>query len=149
VHGLAGVPAQIAPVIVPTRQTGHGWALFPVSTVRAANWMFSVDAPVEVSSVPAAGWANVFSVHTDVPPFGTGSGVPKRQPVFEQSNEFDPVDTPVSVGPTVQFGPVHANVKRVAEAGGVGPSATVDSPPPSERNPQRRFFRSIVPAASR
>jgi hypothetical protein len=33
VQGLPGEPAQSAPAVVPTRQTGQGWVALPVTTV--------------------------------------------------------------------------------------------------------------------
>ena len=121
VQGLDGVPAQAAPVIEPIRQIGHGCALLPVNTVRAVRRTLSTMPPVDVSSVPAAGALNVFSVQTDSPAFGTGSGVPNRQPVAEQSY----ADVPVEIGPTVHDEPVQEVENRVAEPDGVAESATV------------------------
>lgn len=85
VQGLAGVPAHAGPEIEPLRQIGHGCEAFAVTTVRAVSWMFKVAAPVDVSRLPDTGLLNVFSVQTESPAFGTGSGVPNRHPVLLQS----------------------------------------------------------------
>ena len=68
-----------------TAQIGHGCVLFPVRTVRDCSWMFSVDTPVTVSSVPVTGALNVFSTQLELPPLRTGSGVPNRHPTVVQS----------------------------------------------------------------
>jgi hypothetical protein len=97
--------------------------------------------------VPLAGAVQVFSTHVEVPPFGTGSGVPKLQPVFVQSGPGVLTGGVAEVGPMVQFEPVHASEKRLIEPSGVGPSATKEPPPPMLSPPQVRFLNG--PPASR
>lgn len=148
-HGEPGVPAHGAPAIVPTRQSGQGWVTLPVTIVREVSETFIELTPVEVSSVPLAGAANVFATQVERPglsTFGIGSGVPKEQPVFVQSM----APTGASVGPMVHDEPAQVVVKRFVEPSGVGPSATVDSPPPMLSPPQVRFFNTApVPSVVR
>jgi hypothetical protein len=114
--------------------------------VREFNWKFSVAEPSVRSSVPLTGEENVFSTHTDKPAFEIGSGVPKRQPVFVQSNPAPAA----AIGPTVQWpSAVQLRLKRFVDPAGVVLSGTCERPPPSERFPQMSFFSGIVPARSR
>jgi hypothetical protein len=100
---------------------------------------------VDVSSVPVTGDLNVFSTQLEFPPFGIGSGVPKRQPVVVQSK----VAPGVGVAPTVHEGPLHESVKRFVAPSGVVLSGTVETPPPRESRPQRIVFKGVTPFVSR
>jgi hypothetical protein len=80
------VPAQTGPEIDPDRQTGHGCVLLPVRIVFEFSGKFQLATPVEMSRVPLGpAPENVFSTQVVLPPFGMGSGVPKRQPAAVQS----------------------------------------------------------------
>jgi hypothetical protein len=96
-----------------------------------ASEMFALITPVERSTVPLAGDANVFDTHVVMPPFGIGSGVPKLQPV---PVHWKP-EPAVVVAPSVQLLPLQLTVNRLVEPSGVGPSSTVDNPPPMLRPP--------------
>jgi hypothetical protein len=66
-----------------------------------------------------------------MPPFGIGSGVPKLHP---EPVHWKPGPAAV-VAPSVQLFPVQLTVKRLVDPSGVGPSATVDRPPPMFKPP--------------
>ncbi len=146
VQGEPGVPTHGAPAVEPMRQTGHGWVALPVTTEIDVSGIVTWLVPVERSSVPLAGPEKMFWTHVVVPPFGIGSGVPNTQPVFVHLNP----GPSASVGPRVQVVPVHEVVKRLVAPSGVGPSATVDAPPPMSRPPQVRFLSGVpVPSVVR
>ena len=56
----------------------------------------AVVAPVTRFTVPVDGVVNVLTLHAESPPFGTGTGGPKLQPVVVQSKP----------GPVVMVGPI-------------------------------------------
>src|SRR4029453_18122686 len=108
-----------------------------------------VWAPVERSSVPLAGALQVFStqvVRAGTASFGISSGVPKLQPVVLQSGAAELGGGVVVNAPMVQVGPVQLSVNRLVAPSGVGPSETIEPPPPTLRPPQVRFLiRPPVP----
>jgi hypothetical protein len=116
----------------------------PVTTVLELSDAFVELTPVDVSSVPLAGAANVLTTQVESWPFGIGSGGPKLQPVFVQSN----VAPAVVVAPSVQVVPLQLAVKRLVAPSGVGPSGTVEAPPPMFRPPHVRLFSTVVPVVS-
>src|SRR5262249_4740490 len=126
------------------RQIGHGCDALPVTIVFDDSDAFTLESPVERSSEPLPGAANVFCVHTDRDPFTIGSGGPNLQPTSVQSH----------VGPaalralSVQLDPVQSARKRLVAPSGVGPSGTVDPPPPRFKPPQVRVFSTVVPSVS-
>src|SRR5262245_66523246 len=108
-------------------------------------------------SVPLAGDAQVFSaqvVRAACAKFGIGSGVPKLHPVVVQSGNVLLSGGAVEVGPMVQIEPAQAPSQAppawqtsenwLVEPSGVGPSATVDPPPPMFRPPQVRFLMTAL-----
>jgi len=146
VHGEPGVPTHGAPAVEPMRQTGQGWVELPVTTEIDVSGIVTWLTPVERSSVPLAGAEKTFWTHVVVPPLGIGSGVPNTQPVFVHLKP----GPSASVGPSVQVSPEHEVVKRLVAPSGVGPSATVDAPPPMSRPPQVRFLSGVpVPSVVR
>ncbi len=120
-----------------------------MSTVAEFSWKFHVAAPLDVSSVPlGATGENVFVTQTDRPAFDMGSGTPKRQPTAVQSTPAGV--EPEAVGPMLHVVPTQPDsVKRFVAPDGVVLSGTWERPPPSERLPQSRFFKTTVPAPSR
>ena len=99
-HGDAGVPLHATaggPPPTAVAQIGQGCVGTPVRMVREFSWKLSVAEPSLRSSVPLAGAENVFSTQTERPAFEIGSGVPKRQPVLEQSNPAPAVGNPPTV----------------------------------------------------
>jgi hypothetical protein len=118
-----------------------------------------VDAPVLRLIVPVAGEAKVFSaqvVRLGLLKFGTGSGVPKLHPVVVQSGNVVLSAGGPATGPTLQTEPAQVlsqaplgeqvSENRLFEPSGVGPSATVEPPPPMFRPPQVRFLmRALAP----
>jgi hypothetical protein len=103
-----------------------------------------VNVPVTLLSVPLAGDANVFCTQVDVTKLAIGRYGPKIQPVPEQ---FRLVPVCAAVRPlTVQVLPTHTVFIWVSAPAGVGPSATVEPPPPTFNPPYPRLFR-IVPLA--
>jgi hypothetical protein len=144
VHGLCGVPEQAAPVTDPLRQIGHGWLSLPVSTTRVLSDTVALISPVDVSTVPVAGAAKVFSTQVESPAFAIGSGAPNRHPVFVQSN----VAPAVIVGPSAQVLPLHDTVNRLVDPSGVVASETGLEPPPMSSPPQLSVSMSSVNAVS-
>jgi hypothetical protein len=117
------------------------------------------DAPVLRLIVPVPGEAKVFSaqvVRLGLLKFGTGSGVPKLHPVVVQSGNVVLSGGGPATGPTLQTEPAQpllqappaaqTSEKMLFEPSGVGPSATVEPPPPMFRPPQLRFWmRALAP----
>src|SRR5262245_53885032 len=112
-------------------------------------------APVLMLIVPLAGAAQVFSTQVEMPGlvgFGTGSGVPKLHPVVVQSGAVLLTGGAAEVGPTLQSPPEQLSLQappaaqlsanRLVEPSGVGPSGTVERPPPMLRPPQWRVRRA-------
>src|SRR5262249_14875652 len=109
-------------------------------------------APVVMLIVPLAAAAQLFStqvVRDGFEGFATGSGVPKWPPMSVQSGSALCGAGAVEVGPMLQIPPeqlslqapppaAHASVNRLVEPSGVGPSGTVERPPPMLRPPQVR-----------
>jgi hypothetical protein len=104
-------------------------------------------------TVPVAGEAKVFSaqvVRDALLKFATGSGVPKLHPVVVQSGNALLTGGVPATGPTLQIEPAQVpsqvplgeqvSANRLVEPSGVGPSATVEPPPPMFRPPQVRFL---------
>jgi hypothetical protein len=144
VHGLAGEPAHAGPETEPLRQIGHGCLGADVRSTFDVSAIEADVTPVEMSMVPLAGAENLFATHVDSAPFRMGSGGPKLQPVFVQSN---PAPAAV-VGPSLHEVPVHDSVKRFVEPSGVVDSGTVDWPPPMSSPPHENVSTSSVAAAS-
>jgi hypothetical protein len=108
------------------------------------------DTPVARSTVPLAGEAQVFItqvVMTGMAGFGIGSGVPKLQPVLVQSGPAVLTGGTSLVGPRVQAEPAQLSEKRLTAPSGVGPSGTIDWPPPMLRPPHVRL-RRVAPLMS-
>src|SRR5690349_13785406 len=106
--------------------------------------MLSEPLPSAGSIVPPPGAENLLSTQVERPPFTIGSGVPKLQPVFVQSHDGPGVETALRVhGP-----PVQSADHRFVAPSGVGPSGTVDEPPPRLRPPHVRFLITVVPLVS-
>src|SRR5262245_46170111 len=104
-------------------------------------------------SVPLAGEARVFSaqvVRNVCTLFAIGSGVPKLRPVVLQSGTGLLRGAVPATGPTLQIEPAQVpsqppppwqpSANRLLEPSGVGPSPTVEPPPPRFRPPQVRFL---------
>src|SRR4029453_5512939 len=108
-----------------------------------------VWAPVERSSVPLAGALQVFStqvVRAGTAAFGISSGVPKLQPVLLQSGAAGCGGGGVGNAPMVQVAPAQLSVNWLVAPSGVGPSWTIEPPPPTLRPPQGGFLiRARVP----
>jgi hypothetical protein len=100
-----------------------------------------VNVPAELSSVPVAGDAKVLRTQVEVPALAMGRNGPKAQFVFEQLLLL-PVCADVRAD-TVQLAPAQVASICVSALSGVGPSATVDWPPPTFRPPQVRFLRMV------
>src|SRR5262245_63890428 len=120
-------------------------------------------APVLTLTVPLADAAQLFSTQVEMPGlvgFGTGSGVPKLQvpagtsggPAV-QSGAVLLTGGGVVVGPALQSPPEQLSLQapppaaqlsanRLVEPSGVGPSGTVERPPPMFRPPQWRVRRA-------
>jgi hypothetical protein len=144
VQGVPGDPAQAGPDVEPLRQIGHGCVALPVTTTFELSDTLVLLAPVPRSRVPLAGVAKVFATQVESAPFLIGSGGPKLQPVLVQS-KVAPAD---DVGPSVQLDPVQLVVKRLVAPSGVGPSGTVDCPPPMLSPPQVSDLIEVVPVVS-
>src|SRR5262249_47404570 len=140
VAGLLGLPLTAGPLPPPLLHTGQGCMALPVRLVNEASLTFGDDAPVLTSMVPLAGAVQVFITHELVPLFAIGSGVPKLQPTVVQSGSAVLTAGTSVVGPIVQVEPAQLSENRLVEPSGVGPSATVEKPPPMFRPPQVRFF---------
>src|SRR5262249_17971618 len=139
VPGLLGVPVA--------EHFGHGWVELPVRYTSEFSGTFVDDAPLLRSSVPLAAPLQVFStqvVSVGSVGFGIGSGVPKLQPTSVQSGAALLTGGMVEVGPIVHIEPVQLSANRLVEPSGVGPSGTIEAPPPMLRPPQVRFLMSPV-----
>jgi hypothetical protein len=128
VPGLLGLPAA--------EHFGQGCAALPVRTTWDWSGTFVVDVPAVRSTVPLAGAVQVLSTQVDSPALGIGSGVPKLHPVSVQSGPAVLTVGGVDVEPRVQLVPAQLSEKRLIEPSGVGPSATMEPPPPMFRPPQ-------------
>ena len=129
----------------------------PVMKMSEVSGTPADAAPVLMLTVPLAGEDQVFSTQVEMPGlvgFGTGSGVPKLQPVLVQSGAVLLTGGAVEVGPRLQM-PVpaaqlslqappaaHASANRLLEPSGTIPSGTVERPPPMFRPPQWRVRRA-------
>jgi len=132
VAGVLGEPTAV--------QRGHGCVLFPVIHTWDERGAPSDIAPLEVSSVPPAFEEKVFTTHVDRPPFTIGSGGPKRHPATVQSTP----SAPPGLADSVQLLPAQLlTTKRFVAPSGIGPSGTVEPPPPRFSEPQARL--RIVP----
>src|SRR5262249_116528 len=112
-------------------------------------------------TVPLAGAAQVFSAQVlsvGSEGFGIGSGVPKLHPVLLQSGAVLLSGGAVEVGPMLQSEPAQPasqapppaaqlSANRLFEPSGVGPSATMEPPPPRFRPPQVRFLMRVLLAS--
>src|SRR5262249_10745986 len=128
----------------PCRQIGHGCAALLVTIAFDDSVTLTSDSPVVRSSVPDAGCANVFWTQVERPPFTIGSAGPKPHPGAVQS-----CDGPATlVAPSVRAVAVQLAEKRLVAPSGVGPSGTVEFPPPRLSPPHVRFFSTVVPAVS-
>src|SRR5262245_40061475 len=107
-----------------------------------------------MSSVPLPGEAQV--VRAGFAKFAIGSGVPKLHPVVVQSGNVLLSGGGPATAPTLQIEPeqllsqaplvAQTSENRLFEPSGVGPSATVEPPPPMFRPPQVRFLmRALAP----
>src|SRR5262245_19308545 len=93
--------------------------------------MFALMTPVARFTVPLASDANVFATQVVMPPFGIGSGAPKLHPA---AVHWKPAPA-AAVAPREQLSPLQLSVNRFVDPSGVGPSRTVDKPPPMFRPP--------------
>src|SRR5262249_28562419 len=110
---------------------------------------------------PLAGAAQVFSAQVlsvGSEGFGIGSGVPKLHPVSVQSGAVLLSPGAVEVGPMLQSAPEQVPLQAPPPAAqlsaytyvapsGVGPSATIEPPPPMFRPPQVRFLMTVLLAS--
>src|SRR5215475_2669540 len=112
-----------------------------------ASGTFIDELPVARSSVPLAAALQVFSTQRLSPGsvgVGIGSGVPKLQPTSVQSGAALLTGGAVEVGPIVHIEPVQLSANWLVEPSGIGPSGTIEAPPPMLRPPQVRFLMSAV-----
>src|SRR5512144_77960 len=106
-----------------------------------------LEVPLLRSRVPVAGALQVFSTHVVMAGmlgFGIGSGVPKLQPVVVQSGSAVLTAGAVLVGRIAQLEPVQSSANRLVDPSGVGPSGTMEFPPPMFRPPQVRALSSTA-----
>ncbi len=143
-HGDAGVPAHGGPLVEPCRQMGQGWDGVPVRTAVESSAMLSEPLPSAGSMDPPDGAEKRFSTQVESPPFGIGRGVPKLQPGPVQSNAGPGVE----VAPSVQVPPLQSAAQRLVAPSGVGPSGTLDAPPPRLSPPHVRSLMTVVPLVS-
>src|SRR5262245_52399233 len=106
-----------------------GTEVFDVPSVRFTVPLADADQVFITQVVSVGAWG-----------FGISSGVPNRQPVAVQS-KFEPA---VKTGPSAQA-PVASQLKlnRLVDPSGVGPSGTIEAPPPMLSPPQVRVFRTV------
>src|SRR5262249_13508682 len=105
--GVHAMPARGPALQVPETHFGHGEALLPVRWVRENSGRLTLDAPVVRSPVPLASVWITLTTQVLRPPFGIGSGGPKKQlassaqePGMETSQPLSLVhDAPLFVGP--------------------------------------------------
>src|SRR5688572_21883689 len=109
-------------------QRGHGSVALAVRNTSELSGTDPLKSPVVVLIEPLVGDANVLRTQVDVPAFEIGRNVPNWQPVFEQLLLL-PVSTAVRALTTQLVGPP-VIVNCVSAPPGVGPSATVEVPPP-------------------
>jgi hypothetical protein len=128
VCGLEGEPFTGTP---PELHVGQGKSALPVTKVCELSAMFRLATPVVRFTVPVTGAVNVLKMHEEMPAAFSGSGVPKRQPVFEHSKSGVLVACPLML----QLAPVHASAMRFVKPSGVTFSATMLLPPPILRPP--------------
>ena len=102
------------------------------------------NTPVVTSREPLAGDENVFWTQVEVPALAMGRNGPKTHPVTEQCRLL-PVSA--AVRPlTDTIGGLPEMFICVSAPPGVGPSATVEAPPPTFKPPQVSAFL-VLPAA--
>src|SRR5688572_1537047 len=124
-------------------QSGQGAALLPVTVTAELRGTPPANEPPGVVIVPLAGAENELSTQVERPPFAIESGGPKLQPVSEQLLLL-PVWAAVRAV-IEQLPAAQVAVKNVSALAGVGPSGTVEPPPPMFRPPQVSELR-IAPA---
>ena len=101
-------------------------------------------APVAVLSVPLPLDAKLFTTHVERPPFTIGNGGPNAHPVTVQSMP----SPPPGLAPSVQVSPTQPVTRnRLVAPSGIGPSGTVEPPPPRLSVPQPRLRIVTAPAA--
>src|SRR5262245_22607505 len=111
--------------------------------------MLAVLVPVVRSTLPPAGSRSVFNTQVLIAGatgFGTGSGVPKLQPVVVQSGSPLPVGGTSVVGSSVHFpvGSQHVMLNLFTAPSGVGPSGVAEVPPPMLSPPQLSSFTVTI-----
>ena len=116
-----------------------------MSTAVESSATLKSDSPVVVSIVPLLGAENLLSTHVERPPFTIGSDVPKLQPVAVQS--YAGPGAPIALR-LHDVPPLQSATQRFVDPSGVGPSGTVELPPPRLKPPHVRFFRTVVPPTS-
>src|SRR5215468_1838698 len=119
--GLLGVPVA--------EHWGHGFVTLPESHTAELRLTVWVATPVPRLSEPPAGDAKVLIVHVGLEA-GTGSGVPKLQPVLVQSGSLVLSPGAVDVGEMVQLLPEQLSAYRLTPPSGVGLGATLLLEPP-------------------
>src|SRR5262249_33096627 len=140
--GLLGVPLA--------EHFGQGCPTLPVRYVSEASPTVVLDVPLERSSVPPAGALKLFSTQVlrlGREGFGIGSGVPKLHPTSLQSGSQLVTGGAVLVAPIVQLEPEQLSEKRLIDPSGVGPSCTVEAPPPRLRPPHVRVLTTAFEAS--
>ena len=140
VHPTWHLPEFVTPG-VPPKHRGQGSAALAVRNTAEVSGKLPTNSPVATVSEPLAGAENVFCTQVDVPAFEIGRYGPKTQPVSEQCRLL-PVWA--AVRPlTVSTGGLPARFIWVSAPAGVGPSATVEVPPPTLSPPQVSAFRTL------
>jgi hypothetical protein len=137
------VPELVTPGVPPTH-SGQGEVEFAVRYTVELSGKFPLTAPLVLLRVPLAGAEKVLRTQVEVPALAIGRYGPKLQPVLEQLVML-PVCAAVRAE-MVHAAPAQVAVIWVSALAGVGPSATVDWPPPTLRPPQLSVLR-IAPAA--
>jgi hypothetical protein len=137
------VPEFVTPGVPPIH-SGHGDAAFPVKYTVELSGKLPLTTPVVLLSVPLAGEEKVFCTQVEVPALAIGRYGPKWQPVFEQLLML-PVCAAVRAL-IVHAAPAQVAVICVSAFAGVGPSATVDWPPPTLSPLQLSVLRITPPA---
>src|SRR5437868_15038627 len=100
--------------------------------------------PVAVLIEPPAFAEKEFTTQVERPAFGIGNGGPRRQPATVQSMPR----SPPGLAASGQLLPAQLETrKRFVAPSGIGPSGTVDPPPPRSSVPQPRFRIGTLPAA--
>jgi hypothetical protein len=135
------VPCPGVPADPVAEQRGHGCDPLPVTKTCDDSGTLSDNVPVPVFTLPPALLANELTTQVERPAFAIGSGGPKAQPEVVQSMP----GPPPTLGDSEHALPEQpVTRKRFVAPSGIGPSGTVDPPPPRSSEPHARFLMTAL-----